>query len=162
MDVVYRSGLLWGRVRFDEHLAELLELLRSPNLLSEEWELNDMEELVIKLVGFFEILLLHLVPHLAVLTVRVWLDGVSVDARLKKVDDKYALCLGNRSWLTTILCVSISYAVSSCTSRSVSYNDKNSEMHTHTNVVFSCRVKESALILGRSTVCQRSVDVLGP
>src|SRR5882762_4275226 len=37
-----------------------------------------------------------------------------------------------------ILCVSISYAVSSCTSRSVSYSERNSDMHTHTNVVFSC------------------------
>lgn len=36
-----------------------------------------------------------------------------------------------------MLCVSISYAVNSWTSRSVSYNDKNSEMHTQTNVVFS-------------------------
>ena len=36
-----------------------------------------------------------------------------------------------------MLCVSISYAVSSCTSRSVSYSERNSEMHTHTNVVFS-------------------------
>jgi len=36
--------------------------------------------------------------------------------------------------------VSISYAVSSCTSRSVSYNERNSDMHTQTNVVFSCVV----------------------
>ena len=45
---------------------------------------------------------------------------------------------GKRSWLTTMLCVSISYDASSWTSRSVSYNDKNSEMHTQMNVVFSC------------------------
>ena len=88
MDVVYRFCLLWGHVRFDEHLAELLELLRSPNLLGEKWELDDVEELVVKLVSFFEVLLLHLVSHLAVLAVRVWLYGVSVSARLKKADDK--------------------------------------------------------------------------
>jgi hypothetical protein len=45
--------------------------------------------------------------------------------------------LGNSSWFTTMLCVSISYVVSSCTSRSVSYSERNSEMQTQTKVVFS-------------------------
>jgi hypothetical protein len=36
-----------------------------------------------------------------------------------------------------MLCVSISYRVSSWMRRSVSYKDKNSEMHTQTNVVLS-------------------------
>jgi len=47
------------------------------------------------------------------------------------------LFFGNKSWFTTILCVSISYVVSSCTRRSVSYSDKNSDIQTQTNVVFS-------------------------
>lgn len=45
--------------------------------------------------------------------------------------------LGKSNWFTTMLCVSISYAVSSCTRRSVSYSDRNSEMQTQTKVVFS-------------------------
>jgi hypothetical protein len=46
---------------------------------------------------------------------------------------------GKRSWFTTMLCVSISYAVSSWTRRSVSYSDRNSEIQMQTKVVFSCR-----------------------
>lgn len=48
--------------------------------------------------------------------------------------------LRNKSWLTTILCVSIPYFVSSCTSLSVSYNDKNSAIHTQIKVVWSCKI----------------------
>ena len=44
-----------------------------------------------------------------------------------------------------MLCVSISYAVSSCTSRSVSYSDKNSEMHTQTKVVFSYTAENTCI-----------------
>lgn len=58
-------------------------------------------------------------------------------------ESMYVLSLGKRSWLTTMLWVSISYAVSSWTRRSVSYNDKNSEMHTQMKVVFSCLVVET-------------------
>src|SRR4051794_4745604 len=42
---------------------------------------------------------------------------------------------GNSSWLTTMLCVSISYAVNSWKSRSVSSKDKTSEMQTQIKVV---------------------------
>eukprot|EP00128_Syssomonas_multiformis_P017429 Colp12_sorted_trinity150504_noHs@7695 len=45
--------------------------------------------------------------------------------------------LGKTSWFTIMLCVSISNLVNSCTRRSVSYRDRNSAMHTHTNVVRS-------------------------
>ena len=44
---------------------------------------------------------------------------------------------GNTSWLTMILCVSISDLDNSWTSLSVSYKDKNSDIQTHTNVVCS-------------------------
>jgi hypothetical protein len=48
---------------------------------------------------------------------------------------------GNSSWFTTMLCVSIPHFVSSCTNLSVSYSDRNSAIHTHTNVVCSCKAK---------------------
>lgn len=41
------------------------------------------------------------------------------------------------TWLMTMLRLSISNFASSCTNRSVSYSDKNSGMHTQTNVVKS-------------------------
>jgi len=41
------------------------------------------------------------------------------------------------SWLTIILCVSILFLVNSWISLSVSYNDKNSAMHTQINVDLS-------------------------
>ena len=59
-------------VRLDEHLAEFLQLLRSTNFLGEKWELDDVEEFVIKFVGFVEVLLLHVMPNSAMLTVRVY------------------------------------------------------------------------------------------
>ena len=64
-------SLLWGSVWRDEHLAKLLELLRTPYLLREEWKLNDVEELVVELVRLLQVLLLHLVPYLTMLAVRV-------------------------------------------------------------------------------------------
>jgi hypothetical protein len=45
---------------------------------------------------------------------------------------------GIKTWLTTILCVSIWNLVSSWTKRSVSNSDKNSGIQTQTKVVFSC------------------------
>lgn len=44
---------------------------------------------------------------------------------------------GYISWLTMMLWVSIWHFVNSCTSLSVSYNDRNSDMQTHTKVVCS-------------------------
>lgn len=41
------------------------------------------------------------------------------------------------NWFTMILCVSMPQTVNSCTRRSVSYSDRNSAMHTQTNVVCS-------------------------
>lgn len=46
---------------------------------------------------------------------------------------------GNRSWFTTMLCVSIPHFVSSCTNLSVSYRERNSAIQTQTNVVCSCK-----------------------
>ncbi len=43
----------------------------------------------------------------------------------------------NNSWFTIILWVSILFLANSCTNLSVSYNDKNSAMQTHINVVSS-------------------------
>lgn len=65
--------------------------------------------------------------------------------------DKYFYCIlvrteqnwqlvtasGYSNWLTMMLWVSMLKAVSSWIMRSVSYSDKNSLMHTHTNVVKS-------------------------
>ena len=65
-------SLLWGSIWRDEHLAELLELLWTPYLLSEEGKLYDVEELVVELVRLLEIFLLHLVSYLTVFAVRVW------------------------------------------------------------------------------------------
>lgn len=45
---------------------------------------------------------------------------------------------GFSNWLTTMLWTSMFNFASSCTSRSVSYKDKNSAIQTHTNVAFSC------------------------
>lgn len=63
--------LLLGLVWLNQHLAEFLELLRTANLLSEEGKLDDVEELVIKLVRLIQILLLHGVPDATVLAVGV-------------------------------------------------------------------------------------------
>ena len=57
--------------RFDEHLAKLLKLLGTPYFLCEQGELNDVEKLVVKFVGFFEILLLHAVAHSAMFAIRL-------------------------------------------------------------------------------------------
>ena len=65
-------SLLWGSIWRDEHLAELLELLRAPDLFREEGKLHGMEELVVELVRLLEIFLLHLVSYLTVFAVRVW------------------------------------------------------------------------------------------
>jgi hypothetical protein len=54
--------------------------------------------------------------------------------------------VGNSSWFTTMLCVSIPHFVSSCTNLSVSYSDRNSAIHTHTNVVCSCKAKNFLLV----------------
>ena len=59
-------------VRLHKHLAEFLQLLRSTNFLGEKWELDDVEEFVIKFVGFVEVFLLHVMPNSAMLTVRVY------------------------------------------------------------------------------------------
>lgn len=49
---------------------------------------------------------------------------------------------GKTSWLTMMLWVSILHLASSWISRSVSYKDKNSAMHTQMNVVCSCRAQD--------------------
>ena len=49
------------------------------------------------------------------------------------------------NWFTMMLCVSIPHLVSSCTSRSVSYSDRNSAMQTHTKVVWSWKRKGQIL-----------------
>ena len=46
---------------------------------------------------------------------------------------------GLNIWFTTMFWTSISNLANSCTKRSVSYNDRNSGMQTHTNVDISCR-----------------------
>jgi len=51
------------------------------------------------------------------------------------------------SWFTMMLCVSMLALVSSWTSRSVSYSDRNSAMQTHTNVVISYQNKNTNSIL---------------
>ena len=45
---------------------------------------------------------------------------------------------GLNSWLTTMLCTSIFSLVSSWTSLSVSYRERNSAIHTQMNVALSC------------------------
>ncbi len=57
-------------VRLDQHLAKLPEFLWTSHFFCEERQSNDIEELVIKLVGFFKIFLLHRVPDRAVRAVR--------------------------------------------------------------------------------------------
>jgi hypothetical protein len=66
----YIVHLLGWYVRLNEHLAEAFQLLRTTDFLSEQWKLDDVEEFVVKLVGFVQIFLLHLVAHVAVLAVR--------------------------------------------------------------------------------------------
>jgi len=56
-----------------EHLAEFLEFSGSADFFGKKWELDDVEELVIKFVCFCEVLLLHLVPDVAMFTVRCFL-----------------------------------------------------------------------------------------
>lgn len=79
----------------------------------------------------------------ALCNVRNWTLQCVVSLRERRCGEsgveKDVQFLGKSNWLTTMLCVSISYAVSSCTRRSVSYRDKNSDMQTQTNVVFSCK-----------------------
>lgn len=61
--------LLLRIVWLNEHLAELLQLLRTADFLSEKRELDDMEEFLIKFMGLVEILLLHGVPNTAVFAI---------------------------------------------------------------------------------------------
>lgn len=56
-------------IRLHEHVAKLLQLCRPADFFSEQRELDDVEELVVELVCFVQILLLHLVSDLAVLAV---------------------------------------------------------------------------------------------
>lgn len=82
-----------------------------------------MEEIVIELMCLCEIFLLHFVPYLAVFAICAFKHQFSENRERKGSREKakgYLLFLGNRSWFTTMLCVSIPYDVSSCISRSVS------------------------------------------
>ena len=54
----------------NKHLAEVFHLLRTAHFLGEQWELDDVEEFVVKFVGFVQNFPLHLVTHIAVLAVR--------------------------------------------------------------------------------------------
>ena len=64
-----RQVLLWWHIRPNEHLAKVFQLLRAPDFLREQRELDDMEEFVIEFVSFVQILLLHLVANVAMLAV---------------------------------------------------------------------------------------------
>ena len=44
--------LLWWHVRLNEHPAEVLQLLRATDFLSEQRELDNVEEFVVKFMGF--------------------------------------------------------------------------------------------------------------
>ena len=61
-----------GEIGLYEHLAELLELLRPAHLFCKQGQPDDVEELIVELVCFFEVLLLHFVADLAVLAVGVY------------------------------------------------------------------------------------------
>jgi hypothetical protein len=61
--------LLWRYVRLNEHLAKLFQLLRATDFLREQRKLDNMEEFVVKFVGFVQILLLHLVANVTMFAV---------------------------------------------------------------------------------------------
>lgn len=52
---------------------------------------------------------------------------------------------GKTSWLTMMLWVSILHLANSWISRSVSYRDRNSAMHTQMKVVCSCGAQEKTV-----------------
>lgn len=63
------TGLLRRGIWVYEHLAKFLEFGGSANFFCKEWELDNMEELVVELMCFCEILLLHLVSNVAMFAV---------------------------------------------------------------------------------------------
>lgn len=62
-------SLLLRHIRFYQHFAELFELLWAPHFLRQQWELDDVEEVVIKFVRLVQVFLLHVVPYAAVLAI---------------------------------------------------------------------------------------------
>ena len=66
----------------------------------------------------------------------------------------------NKSWFTKMLCVSMPLFVSSCTNRSVSYNDKNSAMHTQIKVVWSC--KQKIVIVYKTKIYSKQLQPVRP
>jgi hypothetical protein len=61
---------IYGReVRLHQHLAELCQLLRATYFLCEQRKLYDVEEFIVELVGFREVLLLHLMSDATVFTI---------------------------------------------------------------------------------------------
>jgi hypothetical protein len=44
--------LLWWHVRLNEHLAEVFQLLGATDFLGKERELDDVEEFIVKFMGF--------------------------------------------------------------------------------------------------------------
>ena len=77
------------------NVDELLELVGAADLLCEERELHDVEEVVVELVRFVEVLLLHLVAHLAVFAVRTC--AATVRCGKGAGTRKYKPFLGKRS-----------------------------------------------------------------
>lgn len=70
LGIQYIYVLLRWHVRLNKHLAELPQLLRATDFLSEQRKLDDVEEFVVKFMCFAQIFLLHLVTHVAVFAVR--------------------------------------------------------------------------------------------
>lgn len=61
--------LLRWRIWLDEHLAKVFQLLRATDFLSEQRKLDDVEEFIVKFMGFVQVFLLHLMTHIAMLAV---------------------------------------------------------------------------------------------
>lgn len=97
--------ILRGHVWLNQHLAKIFEFLWTSYLLCEQRKLDDVEKLVIKLVSLCKIFLLHFLAHMAMLAIRSWNKSNTVE---RKEVRRNVHVLGNSSWLTTILCVSIS------------------------------------------------------